>query len=96
MPPPPPRPVVNVRATDPVGARAWPDDDHLDTATFTCHRRGPTNDSLRVFYRLGGTADNGVDYRQIPHSVLIPAWGAAGNVIVAPLDDNARGRYRSA
>jgi hypothetical protein len=60
----------------------------LNTATFTIHRKGPTNDSLRVFYRLGGTASNGVDYVELPHSVEIPTGERTADVVVEPLDDN--------
>lgn len=85
--PPPPRPVVNIVATDPVAAEPDPVDDHLNTATFTVHRRGPANDALRVFYRVGGTAENGTDYREIPHGVLIPAGERRAQVVIAPIDD---------
>ena len=85
--PPPPRPVVNIRATDPVATEPDLATDYLDTATFTVYRTGPTNDSLRVFYRIGGTAGNGVDYREIPHGVLIPAGERRAQVIIAPLQD---------
>jgi len=86
--PPPPRPVVNIRATDPVATEPDPTADRLDTATFAVYRRGPTNDPLRVFYRIGGTAENGTDYREIPHGVLIPAGDRRAQVIIAPIDDN--------
>jgi hypothetical protein len=85
---PPPRPVVNIRATDPIATEPDPTSDHLDTATFTVYRRGPTNDALRVFYRIGGTASNGVDYAELSHSVEIPAGQRRAHVIVRPLDDN--------
>jgi hypothetical protein len=84
----PPVPVVNVRATDPVAAEPGPTDDHLNTATFTIHRKAPTNESLRVFYRLGGTASNGLDYVELPHSVEIPAGERTADVVVEPLDDD--------
>lgn len=85
--PPPPRPVVNIRASDPMASEPDPTTNVLDTATFTIHRRGPTNDALRVFYRIGGTALNGVDYAEIPHSVVIAPGERRANVIIAPLDD---------
>jgi hypothetical protein len=83
----PPRPVVTIRATDPLAAEPNPLTDHLDTATFKIHRTGPTNFPLEVFYRIGGTASNGVDYRELPHSVKIPAGERSVEVIVAPIDD---------
>jgi len=84
---PPPCPVVTVRATDPIAAEPDPTGTHLDTATFKIHRRGPTNAALTVFYRLGGTASNGVDYAELPHSVEIPAGDRAVEVVVRPIDD---------
>src|SRR6185436_16793228 len=69
---PPPRPVVTVRATDPIAAEPDPTSDHLDTATFTIHRTGLRDFPLTVYYRLGGTASNGVDYRELPYSATIP------------------------
>jgi hypothetical protein len=83
----PPQPVVTVRATDPVATEPDPTTDHLDTATFKLHRTGPTNFPLTVFYRLSGTASNGVDYRELPHSVIIPEGERTVEVVVAPLDD---------
>jgi hypothetical protein len=80
-------PVVSVRATDPVAAEPNPNTDHLDTATFAIYRKGPTNESLRVFYQLGGTASNGMDYVELSHSVEIPAGERAAKVVIEPLDD---------
>ena len=84
----PPQPVVNVRATDPVATEPGPTADRLDTATFAIYRTGPTELPLTVFYRLGGTASNGVDYRELPLSVTIPRGASKAEVVVAPLDDN--------
>ncbi len=84
----PPRTVVTIRATDPVASEPDSATDRLDTATFSIRRRGPTTDALRVFYRIGGSADNGVDYREISHSVVIPAGERRAEVLIAPLDDD--------
>lgn len=84
---PPPRTVVTIRATDPVATEPNPIADHIDTATFTIHRRGPTNETLRVFYRIGGTASNGVDYVELPHSAEIAAGERTADILVQPLDD---------
>ena len=54
-------PVVTVRATDPVAS--WSG----NPGAFTLFRDGPTNETLNVFYRLNGTASNGVDYAQLPY-----------------------------
>ena len=60
------QPVVTVRATDPEATEPTPTGTRLDTAAFTLHRTGPTNNPLTVFYRLSGTAANSVDYRELP------------------------------
>src|SRR5262249_6201883 len=86
-----PLPIVTVEATDPKASEG-PLDPSVDpvpnTATFTIKRRGPTNDSLTVYYRLGGTASNGVDYIQLRNHVTIPAGSSSADVIIDPIDDN--------
>ncbi len=84
----PPQPVVNVRATDPVATEPGLTANRLDTATFTVYRTGPTELPLTVYYRLSGTASNGVDYRELPHSVTIPRGASKADVVIAPTDDN--------
>ena len=49
-------PVVTIRATDPSATWAG------DPGVFTIFREGETNLTLNVFYRIFGTASNGVDY----------------------------------
>lgn len=86
----PPQPVVTVRATDPVAAEGpWPTDASAvrNTATFTVHRTGPTDFPMTVFYRLTGTASNGVDYHELPHTVVIPRGARTADIVVDPLDD---------
>jgi len=56
-------------------------------ATFTIRRGGPTNEDLRVFYVLKGTATNGVDYEMLPDSVVIPAGARKANVLIVPKED---------
>lgn len=85
---PPPRPVVNVIASDPEATEPSPTGNRLDTATFTVYRSGRTDIPLTVFYRLGGTASNGIDYAELPHSVTIPVGARRAAVIVEPLDDS--------
>jgi hypothetical protein len=82
-----PRPVVTIQATDPIASEPDPMADHLDTAMFTLYRHGPTNAALQVFYRIGGTASNGVDYAELAHSVEIPAGERKAQMIVKPVDD---------
>jgi hypothetical protein len=85
---PPPRPVVTVLASDPVAVEPDPTCDHLDTATFKIHRTGSTEFPLTVYYRLGGTASNGIDYQELPHSVTIRRGERAAEVVIEPWDDN--------
>jgi hypothetical protein len=83
--------IVNIVARDPLASEGCLDatvaDCPPDTATFVVTRRGPTNEALVVYYRIGGTAANGVDYRELPHAVRIPAGTLAAPIIVVPIDD---------
>src|ERR1043166_4371415 len=74
-------PVVTVRATDP--SATWSG----DPGAFTLFRYGPTNNTLNVFYRLDGTASNGVDYAQLPYSTAIPAGERASVIPVKPINN---------
>ncbi|HAV61336.1 MAG TPA: hypothetical protein DCY13_03120, partial [Verrucomicrobiales bacterium] len=92
--PPPPHQVVNVVAKDPIATEGGvPVFDpaggpvRQDTATFVIHRRGPVDRPLDVFYRLGGEAENGKDYVELPTMVTIPAGERGVEVIVDPIDD---------
>ncbi len=58
-----------------------------NTATFVVRRTGPTNDALTVFYRVSGTASNGVDYIALPGSITVPAGRRCAKIIVVPIDD---------
>ena len=55
---PPAPPIVHILAADPCAAEAG-----ADAATFAVIRTGTTNAGVTIHYRLGGTAQNGVDYR---------------------------------
>jgi hypothetical protein len=57
-------------------------------ATFTITRTGSTSAALTVRFALTGTAQNGIDYQQLPGSVTIPAGAASATVIVQPIDDS--------
>ncbi len=74
-------PAVTVRATDPFAT--WSG----DPGAFTLFRDGPTNETLNVFYRLDGTASNGVDYAQIPYWTTIPAGERASLIAVKPINN---------
>ncbi len=102
--PPPPTnfpPVVTIFATDPVASEGancfcWPGWSSglptnfpcPNTATFVVRRFGDTNSDLTVFYSIGGTASNGVDYAALPGEVAIPAGRRSARITVLPVDDN--------
>jgi hypothetical protein len=92
---PPPEPVVTVLASDPVASEPEPTAAFLDTATFKIHRTGSTDFPLTVYYRLSGTASNGVDYRELPRTVTIARGERTAPVIIEPLDDNLSERRES-
>jgi len=74
-------PVVTIRATDAVASESG------DTGTFTLFRDGPTNSALNVYYLIGGTASNGVDYASLSQWTLIPAGARTATITVKPIDD---------
>ena len=87
---------TSVGGMEPVGTSLWSSNDWAwrtnlvpvtNTATFTIRREGPTNSSLRVYYEIGGTASNGVDYEALRGVAEIPAGQRATRVIIVPIDD---------
>jgi hypothetical protein len=68
-------PVVTVQATQPIATATNP-------GVFTVFRAGNTNAPLNVWYDLGGTASNGVDYALIPPHLVAIAAGVTSNTIV--------------
>ena len=74
-------PVVTIQATDPVALESG------DTATFTVVRQGPTNMSLLVYYTIGGTASNGLDYAAISNFLPIPEGSNSATVTISPIPD---------
>lgn len=72
-------PVVTVQATQVYATTN-------DPGAFTVFRAGDTNATLNVWYDLGGTASNGVDYATIPpHLVTIPAGAISNTIVITPL-----------
>ena len=92
-------PVVSIIATDPIAVEGtnfpWAPPTALfsnycsgtNSATFLVHRNGDTNSDLTVYYAIGGTASNGVDYVALPGNVTIPAGASFALVTIIPLDD---------
>ena len=74
-----PIPVVTVQATQPFANVTNP-------AVFTVFRAGDTNLSLQVWFDLGGTATNGVDYAIQPGGFIveIPAGTTSNSIFIAP------------
>jgi hypothetical protein len=72
-------PVVTVQATQPMATAT-------NAGVFTFFRAGNTNLTLNVWYDLGGTASNGVDYTLIPpHWVEIAAGATSNTIVITPL-----------
>ncbi|ODU25327.1 MAG: hypothetical protein ABS95_00205 [Verrucomicrobia bacterium SCN 57-15] len=63
---------------------AVPDASPNHPGLFTIRREGDTNYTLSVFYHVGGSASNGVDYAQIPSNVAIPAGSRVANISIQP------------
>jgi hypothetical protein len=85
-------PVVTIQATDPIAITYQPgnsDDSPFEPlgklGVFTVFRRGNTNLTLNVYYQIGGTASNGVDYAQISNWVTIPAGATSNSISILPL-----------
>ena len=77
-------PEVNVNATDPSASESG-----SDPGTFTVTRTGITTLPLQVFYLVGGTAANVLDYSALSGVVTIPAGQISATVTVVPVDDSA-------
>lgn len=84
---PPPPAVVTIRATDPLAAEPGVLT-VIDPGVFTISRASGTNIDLPVFYTIGGTASNGVDYVAISNRVVIPKGAWSADITILPLRDN--------
>jgi PKD repeat protein len=54
---------------------------------FTVTRTGTASSALPVNYVLGGTAQNGVDYKSRSGSLTIPAGSPSAKINIVPIDD---------
>lgn len=78
----PPVPIVTIVATDPVASV------NGDSGAFTVYRQGGNmSNSIVVFYAIGGTASNGVDYATISNTVVIPAGTNSAQIAINPIID---------
>jgi hypothetical protein len=76
-------PIVTIVASDHHAAEA-----EQEVGVFTVSRTGPTEASLLVFYELSGTAQNGVDYLELPRSITIPAGAVSAPITIKPINDS--------
>jgi hypothetical protein len=83
-----PQPVVSVTASDPVATEPGSTNSEVDTATFTISRTGDADFPMTVYYRISGTASNGVDYVRLSGEVLMQAGAKSVDVVVVPLADD--------
>jgi hypothetical protein len=89
-PPPPNQTVVTIETVDAVATEQDPRlDIPIDPALLLVRRLGPTNIPLTVFYRVGGSASNGVDYEKLSGEVNIPAGATTAEIFVEAIDDLA-------
>ncbi len=98
-PPPVTKSTVFLTATDTVAAEGtnylnWPGWENsaasvsaINTARFLVRREGSTNEPLTVYYRIEGTASNGVDYAELSGKVTIPARERSVPILIVPIDD---------
>jgi hypothetical protein len=78
---------VNVFATDPDAEESgFRELSYSGRFTFT--RTGRRDIDLPVYFTLGGTAINGVDYKFVTSRVVIAAGSAETNIIILPRTDN--------
>lgn len=83
-------PVVGIRATQPITAEPCPVC-LVAPGVFTVSRSGgSTNESLTVWYLLGGTAANETDYARLAGQAIIPAGRESVQLLVLPVLDNLR------
>lgn len=83
----PQEPIVNVAATRAQTSEPGPLI-LVAPGEFTFTRTGSTESPLTVYYRMSGTASNGVDYELLPGQVTIPAGTNRTRLLVLPRADN--------
>src|SRR5215469_7023593 len=73
--------VVTIKATDPVALESG------KPATFTVFRSGSTNASSLVYFKISGTASNGVNYTNISQFLTVPAGANSATITIQPIPD---------
>jgi hypothetical protein len=88
--------VVNIRAVDPEAAEQDPRLDSLpNNALLRVVRTGLTDFDLPVYYKVDGTAENGVDYNRLSGTVLIPKGSESADIVIEAIDDKFAERTES-
>src|SRR6185503_15475657 len=88
-PPPTNQTVVTIEAVDSVTSEQDPRlGIRTDPALLLVRRHGPTNIALNVFYRVSGSASNGVDYEKLSGEVNIPVGATTAEIFVEAIDDS--------
>jgi hypothetical protein len=82
-------PTVTIKATDPNAAEKL-STQAPDLGRFTVYRTTTPclSCTLTVYYRLSGTATNGVDYASLTGKVTILGGATSADIVVSPIDDS--------
>ena len=80
-------PIVTIYGPDPVAFIGTNSSIGTNTATLLVRRDSGTNASLTVYYTIGGTASNGVDYVTIPNNITLAPGERYGLITIEPLAD---------
>src|SRR5262249_4405094 len=78
----PPPPTVTITALDPNASES-----PLEPGKVRIRRAGCTDSNLNVFYTVGGTATNGVDYRRLRGNATIRLGAPSVVITLSPIDD---------
>ena len=73
-------PIVTIQATQPDATGPG------NPGVFTIFRQGNTNETLDVYYNIGGSASNGVDYAEISNYLTIPGGAISNTILITPLE----------
>lgn len=80
-------PIVTIEATDPEASELPAVLDAINPGKFVIRRMGSLDEPLTVYFRLSGSASNGVDYQKLPDAITIPAGRSYAELTVIPIDD---------
>jgi hypothetical protein len=66
-----------------------------NTALIRIRRFGETDTPLTVQYHIWGTAKNGLDYKEIPLTVTMPAGEPSADIVISALEDALKERIET-